>query len=226
MNRPLRRIITVDDERLAARCARGRVVVIDDDPEVLQALGALIAFEGYAVDCHASAPDYLAARAADAPSFPGPVCLLCDVNMPALSGLELQQQLLAQDEVAWLLMSGVSGAQEAASAFRAGAVDFLVKPIPADTLLQAIERALQTSSRKQAQSQQQAELLARQASLTEREQAVLRLLASGLRNQAIAAELDIALRTVKLHRHNGMHKLGAQSVADLVRLMDRLEPPA
>ncbi len=222
MTRRPRSIITVDDERLAERCARGRVVLIDDDSEILSALGSLLEYEGYATETYASAAAYLAALADDLPQFPGPVCLLCDVNMPLLSGLELQRRLMELNDVPLLLMSGVSGAQEAASAFRAGAIDFLVKPLSADDLLQAIDKALQVSAQRQQESRQKTALQARSQALSDRERSVVRLVARGMTNQAIAEALHIALRTVKLHRQRGSEKLGADTTADLVRLVDRL----
>lgn len=222
MNRRPRTIVTVDDELLAARCAKGRVIIIDDDVEVLSALRALIEFEGFAAETYSGAQDYLAELALGAAQFPGPVCRLCDVNMPMLSGLEMQSKLMEVDDVPLLLMSGVSGAYEAASAFRAGALDFLIKPISADTLFAAIENALSVSTKRQQNSQQMSQLSCRANTLSERERSVVKLVAKGMTNQAIAETLHIALRTVKLHRQRGMEKLDAATTADLVRIVDRL----
>jgi FixJ family two-component response regulator len=218
----VRRIVTIADELQARRCAQGRVVIIDDDDEILQALGTLIAVEGYAVDAYASAQAYLDSLAKDTPQFPGPVCLLCDVNMPALSGLDLQRQLVSRPETPLLLMSGMSGASEAAQAFRAGALDFLVKPLSADVLLDAIAKALRVSDLRQRENYLVADLSARASTLSDREREALQLVAKGMTNQAIAEELQIALRTVKLHRQRGMEKLGVSTTADLVRIMDKL----
>ena len=160
--------------------------------------------------------------ATDAPQFPGPVCLLCDVNMPALSGLGLQRKMLARNDIPFVLMSGVSGAHEVASAFRAGAVDFLLKPISDDTLLAAIVQELQLSQHKQNENSRFADLSGRAITLSDREKEVVRMLAEGLTNQAIADALNTALRTVKLHRQKGMKKLGVSTTADLVRMVDRL----
>lgn len=222
MNQRLRGIVTVDDEVLASRCAKGRVTLIDDDPEILLALSALLEFEGLACDCYASATAYLQELAKPQLTFPGPVCVLCDVNMPELTGLDLQKKLQTLQDTPLLLMSGVSGAQEAASAFRAGAVDFLVKPIDATTLLGAIYRALELSTLRQCENAHKALLSQRAQSLTEREHEVLTLVAQGMTNQAIAEALKIALRTVKLHRQRGMEKLQTATTADLVRIMDKL----
>lgn len=215
-----RRPVTVSDEQLAARCARGRVVVIDDEPDVLAALAALIGLEGYACETYASAPAYLQVLSDKRSCFAGPVCVLCDVRMPELDGLALQSHLVALDDTPLLLMSGVSGAHEAASAFRAGALDFLIKPIDADTLLAAVAKALKLSTERQARRSRQTELAARIASLTVRERDIARRVASGQTNPAIAAELGIALRTVKLHRQRALEKVGAVGTAELVRIAD------
>lgn len=218
----VRRIVTVADEEQGRRCAQGRVVIIDDDDEILQALGALIAFEGFAVDTYTSAQAYLESLAEDTPQFPGPVCLLCDVNMPALGGLELQRQLTSHPESPLLLMSGVSGASEVAQAFRAGALDFLIKPLDADVVLDAIVKALKVSDLRQRENHRLLDLSARSCTLSDREREVLQLVAKGMTNQAIAEELQIALRTVKLHRQRGMEKLEVNTTADLVRIVDKL----
>lgn len=212
--------VTVSDEKLAARCARGRVVVIDDEADILAALATLIELEGYACETYGSAPAYLNVLNYNRPCFPGPCCVLCDVKMPELDGLELQSRLAQLDDTPFLLMSGASGAHEAASAFRAGAVDFLIKPIDADTLLDALAKALRIGAERQLRRGRQSALAARIASLTERERDIARRVASGQTNPAIAAELGIALRTVKLHRQRAMEKVGAGGTAELVRIAD------
>lgn len=216
-----RKPITVADERLAARYARGRVVVIDDEPDILAALTALIDMEGYVCETYSSAPAYLQDLSQNRPRFPGPCCVLCDVKMPELDGLKLQSCLAELDDTPLLLMSGASGAHEAVSAFRAGALDFLIKPIDADTLLAAIEKALAVSTERQQQSLRQNELAVRIASLTERERDIARRVAAGQTNPLIAEQLGIALRTVKLYRQRAMEKVGAGGTADLVRIADK-----
>lgn len=217
----LRRPITVSDQQLAERCARGRVVLIDDDPEILAALASLLEMEGYACEVYASAVQYLQTLAFSRPQFPGPYCVLCDVKMPVLDGLELQRRLLDLGDMPLLLMSGKSGAYETVRAFRAGALDFLIKPIEADDLLVAVQRALAASREHQIRQVKSAETDARIASLTEREREVARRVARGQTNPAIAAELDIGLRTVKLHRQHAMEKLGLATAIDLARLVDQ-----
>jgi two-component system, LuxR family, response regulator FixJ len=222
MSTPLRyrQAVTVSDEKLAARCARGRVVVIDDEPDILSALASLIELEGYACETYSSALAYLQVLNYNRPCFPGPCCLLCDVKMPELDGLELQRRLAELDDTPLLLMSGNSGAHEAASAFRAGALDFLIKPIDADALLDAVAKALNLSQERQQRRLRESTLTQRIASLTERERDIARRVVAGQTNPAIAAELGIALRTVKLHRQRAMEKIGALGTADLVRIAD------
>lgn len=217
--KPLRPI-TIDDQKLAQRCARGRVVLIDDDTEVLSAFAALLELEGYACETYAAALDYLDVLNYNRPRFSGPSCVVCDVKMPDLDGLQLQARLAALDDTPLLLMSGASGAPEAVNAFRAGALDFLIKPVDADVLLAAVAKALATSTERHAQRQRQSGLAARSASLTPREREIARRVAAGQTNPAIADALGIALRTVKLHRQRAMEKVGAGSTADLVRIAD------
>lgn len=219
----IRSFMTVFDEEHAARCARGRVVVIDDDPTIVMALSALLELEGYACETHSSAEAYLHVLNYNSPSFPGPHCVLCDMMMPGLSGLELQARLAALSDPPLLLMSGGSGVKEAVSGFRAGALDFLVKPIEADILLAAVARALEVSAERQRQHRRKSEIALRTASLSERELGVARRVAQGRINTEIAQDMGIALRTVKLHRQRVMEKLQAQTVADLVRIADEAD---
>jgi two-component system, LuxR family, response regulator FixJ len=221
MTRPgARKAVTVDDEKLAKRCARGRVVVIDDDPEILAALSALLELEGYACETYVSALAYLQVLNYNRPCFPGPACILSDVKMPELDGLELQSRLAGLDAAPLVLMSGASGALEAVSAFHGGALDFLIKPIDADVLLEAVAKALAQSREAQIQQRRRTDLAQRIATLTERERTIARRVAQGQINRAIADDLGIALRTVKLHRQRAMEKLGAHSVVELARIAD------
>ena len=215
-----RRPVTVDDQRMAERCARGRIVLIDDDWEILAALAALLDLEGYAFEMYSSALGYLQDLALHHQSFPGPSCVLCDVKMPELGGLELQCRLAEFDDVPLLLMSGASGAQEAVSAFRAGALDFLIKPIEAVVLIAAVTKALAVSVEQRRLRERQVDLVLRIASLTRRESEVARLVAQGQINRDIGRQLGMALRTVKLHRQRAMEKLDVSRVVDLARLVD------
>lgn len=218
--RPVAMALNIFEQEHAARCLKGRVVVIDDDPTIVMALAALLELEGYACETHASAEAYLQVLNYNRPSFSGPHCVLSDLMMPGMNGLELQARLAALGDTPLLLMSGGSGVNEAVSGFRGGALDFLVKPIEADTLLAAVAHALDVSRERQRVQQRKSELAARKDSLTERELSVARLVAQGRINAEIAQDMGIALRTVKFHRQRVMEKLHAQTVADLVRIAD------
>ena len=212
-----RRVVTVDDESVAGRYARGCVILIDDDAEVLSALSARLHFEGYAVETFASARHYLDALDFPKPSFPGPSCLLCDLRMPGMDGLALQRQLQGRDVPPMVLMSGQSLPQDVVTAFHGGAVDFLIKPFEAADLLVAVAKALSVSAAQHTAAQRQSDAANLVASLTEKELQVILLVVQGKTNPQIMVSLGIALRTVKLHRQRAMEKLGLDSVAALGR---------
>jgi FixJ family two-component response regulator len=216
----VRRAITTDEQRWAQRCAHGLIIVIDDDAEILAALRALFELEGYACETHASALAYLRLLRDSPGRFPGPRCLLCDVKLPELDGLELQRRLAALDTTPMLLMSGLSGAPEAVSAFRAGALDFLIKPLDDEALLAAVANALAVSAAQQREQARRREFAIRLATLTTREREVARRVVRGQRNQEIAEALGVALRTVKRHRQQAMQKLAAEHLVDLVHILD------
>lgn len=207
------------DAQLAERCARGRVVVIDDDLHILDAFCELILLEGYACETYACARSYLQVQDGHRPLYPGPVCVLCDVKMPNMDGLELQSRLNEAGDVPLVLMSGASGAPEAVSAFRAGAVDFLIKPIDAEQLLNTLQRALALSLQRQQDGGRRQALSQLVGSLTAREMDVAQRVAKGMTNLGIALELGITERTVKFHRQRVMEKLGISGTAQLVSLL-------
>lgn len=218
-----RKIITIHDEREAARHAMGRIMIIDDDEAIRKALAALLEFEGYAAIPVESASAYLEIIDRDEPVFPGPSCILLDVKMPGLTGLELQSKLLAMSEITPIIfMSGGSGASEAVSALRNGAIDFLIKPFEDEDLLTAVSLALNKSRALQQSQMQNHELASRISALSEREIQVAKMVSAGMLNRDIAAQLSIAVRTVKLHRMHMMRKLGATNVIELARMLDRL----
>lgn len=220
---PPRRIVTVSDQALAERYARGCVILVDDEEDIRIAYASLIEIQGYACETHVSATDFLAALHANRPRFPGPVCVLCDVNMPELDGLELQRHLEKYPEMPLIFISGSSGLQEAVTGFRAGALDFLIKPVDAGQLYAAVARALALSTERRHQSQRESELAARLATLSARELEIARQIVRGWTNREVSEALGIAERTVKLHRQRAMRKLDAATLADLVRLIDAAE---
>ncbi|MCX6548005.1 MAG: response regulator [Acidobacteria bacterium] len=200
----------------------GRVVLIDDDLEILGAVSTLLSIEGYVCDTFSSAIAYLQLLEARQNAPTGPCCVLLDVMMPDLDGLEVQRRLAPFGHTPLLLMSGACGVQEAVTAFRAGALDFLVKPLEAETLLQAVEKALAVSRERLLLQERSLALTRRIVALTNREHDVAVRVARGDLNRVIAQELRLALRTVKLYRQRAMEKLKARNTADLVRILQEV----
>ena len=223
MPRSVRSIVTIQDEREAARHARGHIAVIDDDPSVRGAVSAILRHEGYAVDEFASAPEFIEFEQRAEPMFPGPRCLLLDVKMPNASGLDLQRELQQLGfSVPIVFMSGGSSAGEAVQAMKAGAMDFLIKPFDDEELLDSVNQALSRHSADELRSLSSTDVAVRFASLSARESQIAKLVSQGYMNQQIADQLGIAERTVKLHRMHMMRKLGAANVIELVRMLDAM----
>lgn len=221
MPHPVRKVVTIHDEREAARHARGHVCVIEDDDAVRGAVSAILRHDGYAVSEFSSAAAFLEFEAKAEPMFAGPQCLLLDVKMPGASGLELQQRLADIGVSAPIVfMSGGSSAAEAVQAMKSGAIDFLIKPFDDEQLLAAIDGALAKCVADEQASLSTQEVERRFSTLSVREEQIARRVAKGLLNLQIAAELGIAERTVKLHRMHMMRKLGAANVIELVRILD------
>ena len=207
----------------AALKQRGRVIVIDDDPEILDAFHRLLSYEGYACEIYLCAESFLQAIDSIPSSRVSSTCVVCDVNMPQMTGLEVQARLQQLPELGFVLMSGSSGALEAVTAFRAGAVDFLLKPIDADLLLTTVERALARSLERQETARRHAEATRLLDTLSAREAEVARLVAAGLTGLGISLQLEISLSTVKFHRQRLMEKLGISGTPELVRLLHAAE---
>ncbi|HEV7402174.1 MAG TPA: response regulator [Chthoniobacteraceae bacterium] len=190
------------------------VCVVDDDASIRKSLLRLFRSAGLAAEAFDSARAYLA-RAPHA----GPSCLVLDVQMPELTGLDLQQALTASGrEEQVIFITGNGDIPMCAQAMKAGAVDFLPKPFDDGALLAAVERALARSSRQRQHLAEQHEAAARVATLTPRERQVFEGVLAGKLNKQIAADLGTALKTVKVQRGRVMEKLRVTSVADLVRL--------
>jgi FixJ family two-component response regulator len=196
------------------------VFVIDDDPQVRSALKFLFESAGLGVETLASAMAFL-----ERPAHPGPSCLVLDLELPELNGLEVQERLArAGVSIPIVFLSGRADVPSTAKAMRDGAVDFLVKPVDDSRLLDAVTRALTRSAETYEKQSEQIESAARLARLTARERQVMDLVARGLLNKQIAFELGISDETVKVHRGHAMRKLEVDSVASLVRLLDRSVP--
>jgi two-component system response regulator FixJ len=190
------------------------VFVIDDDPGMRDSLKTLLETSGYQVRAHESAVVFLAG---DGPSARG--CVLSDVRMPDMDGLQLQQELKARGaKLPVILMTGHADVPLAVSAMKAGAIDFLEKPFDEAALVSSVNRALEEAQKADATEASTKAVHGRLAQLTAREKQVLDLLVAGRPNKIIAYELSISPRTVEIHRARVMDKMAARSLADLVRM--------
>jgi len=192
--------------------------IVDDDDSLRSALQRLLAAAGYRVKAYASAGEFLLDPPADAPG-----CLLLDLRMPGPSGLDLQEALARHGiRLPVIFLSGHGDLATGVRAMKAGAVDFLSKPVEREPLLAAVARALELDAAQRAASGVDRELRARFAMLTAREREVFELVAAGRLNKQIADALGIAERTVKAQRAQVMAKLGAANAAELGRIAAQL----
>lgn len=195
------------------------VHVVDDDGAIRDSLVLLLEASGHAARAHANADSFLAALD---PACPG--CVVADVRMPGMSGLDLQRHLAAQRiDLPVIIITGHADVAMAVEALKAGAADFIEKPFDEDVLLSSVGRALDKGARVYRERRQMEEIAARADSLTPREREVMMLVVQGLPNKAVAVELEISARTVEIHRARVMEKMGAASLSDLVRMALRLE---
>ena len=193
------------------------VCVVDDDQSVRRALRRLFKSAGYAAEAFASAEDYLARKI-----FEGSICLVLDVRMPGLKGPGLQEALEKRGACEQIVfLTGHGDVPTATRAMKQGAVDFLTKPFDDKELIEAVKRALGRSKEYLRKREQRRVARGRVDKLTPREFEVLRFVVMGLLNKQIAAEMDTAEKTIKVHRGRVMQKLGVTSVADLVRISQR-----
>jgi len=195
------------------------VFVIDDDPSVRSTLKFLIGTVGLDVETFASTDSFLQRKLPDVPS-----CLVLDVRLPGLSGLDFQRVLMARNiRIPIIFMTGYGDIQMGVRAMKSGAVEFLTKPFRDQDLLDAVRIALERDQDRRERERDIGELQERFSSLSAREQEVACMVVAGKLNKQIAGELGTAENTVKVHRSRAMEKMNAQSLADLVRMLEKLK---
>jgi FixJ family two-component response regulator len=200
------------------RAEQSVVFVIDDDTSVRESLLDLFASVGLHALAFASPAEFLRHKVSEAPS-----CLVLDIRLPGLSGLDFQAELAkAKINLPVIFITGHGDIPMTVRAMKAGAVEFLTKPFRDQDLLDAVQRALEQQRARQTQQKSEADIEARFQSLTQREQEVMTLVATGLMNKQVAGELGVSEVTVKVHRGNAMRKMGATTLADLIRMSQAL----
>ncbi len=198
--------------------ARGVVYVIDDDSSMRESLRSLFGSVGLRVETFGAAPEFFERKLPDAA-----ICLVVDVRLPGLSGLDLQAELSkANIDVPIIFITGHGDIAMTVKAMKAGAVEFLAKPFRDQDLLDAVKLALEKDEAKRRRREASAVVRSRFEALTQREQEVMSLVTAGLLNKQVAAEMGVSEITVKVHRGNVMRKMKANSLPDLVMIADML----
>jgi FixJ family two-component response regulator len=197
------------------------VFIVDDDVSIRESLELLIRNENWKAEMFASAQEFL-----NHPRTLVPSCLVLDLSLPGLNGLELQKQLAAEHvDMPIIFITGYGDVPKSVQAMKAGALEFLTKPLDSNALVSAVRKALERSRVALAQNAEMQELRSRYASLTSREHQVMALVVSGLLNKQVGGELGISEITVKAHRRQVMQKMKADSLATLVKLASKLGVP-
>lgn len=197
-----------------------KIFIVDDDASVRMAVKRLLTSAGYDIEAFSSADGFLNRTA-----HTGPACVILDLAMPEMDGLALQQRLQQRDPSASIVfLSGHGELHSGVQAMKAGAADFLTKPVDEGKLLPAVSAALNSSANRLKRNTKMSAARARLSTLSPREREVMRLVIAGYRNKQIAFELGISEKTVKVHRAHIMEKAGVRSVAQLVTVWHSLEP--
>jgi FixJ family two-component response regulator len=196
------------------------VFIVDDDKRITEALGELLETHGMRAIAFGSAGDYVSAEKPDVPS-----CLILDVELPDINGLELQRQIAEGDHPPIVFITGYGDIPSSVRAIKHGAVDFLTKPFSDADLMAAVYTAISEDRKNRSERAELSVLRQRYLELTLRERDVLPLVVSGLLNKQAASELGISEVTLQVHRRNVMQKMAAASLADLVRIAERLGIP-
>jgi FixJ family two-component response regulator len=195
------------------------VFVIDDDEDMRSALGNLLRSVGHEVRLFGSTAEFLQEAPPDAPG-----CLVLDVRLPGMSGLDFQNKLASTNaHIPIVFMTGHGDIPMSVKAMKAGAVDFLTKPFRDQDMLDAVGAAIERDRRRRQQAKAVSELRALFEALSAREREVMALVTKGLMNKQVAAEIGLSEITVKIHRGNAMRKMGAKTLADLVRMAEVLD---
>ena len=195
------------------------VFVIDDDDSVRKSLGRMLDAAHYSVELFKSASEFLSR-----PAHPGPSCVIVDVQMPGLTGMDLQRALIEDSrEEQLVFITGHGDVPMCAQAMKAGAVDFLPKPFKRKELLGSVERALDRSAEQRRRALEKNHARGLLERLTPREYQVMQLVATGMLNKQVGGELGMAEKTVKTHRFHVMQKLGITSVAELMRMLQKAD---